>query len=501
MTVKVLGTPIGSSSSGGQQATDGDGDGYFGYWTFDTDSEKKSMFDANQAVHDFYLVVSNAQEKSESPYTNNALRERIKARVMAGSEGGRPGQWSARKAQLVAMRYRKAGGGYKKGKRPSKKQRSLRKWTREKWRTSDGKPALRGGKMRRYLPDKVWGRLSPAQRAATNRKKIQGDKRGQQFVANTDTAKDKARNYRNRSKSLISAYSFKVLGTPIGGVSNVDGDGDGFVTGPTGKDNIPAVNKPIEIIRNVLDSHRRYVKGQKFRNFFIKFTGEARPGGKLPLGQRMVDMVVSDSNQKYGYRMLKPEERRTFTEKQIRDAIDWLIDNDYPSISAANNVDIDSADLKMFKVSEEQLKKFLEADIKPRKADVKPRKKEKNNNEPALKRGFKVNRAELQSLSLNEKNNRVLIQIPNTFFDDFDSRFPDLMPKQEFRVDAGMQIRLNEEQLRELIDDAHFYAQAERADEDLYKFASPAKKLLESLEKQGIDLTKYIKSWQPKNID
>lgn len=160
----------------------------------------KSMFDANQAVHDFYLVMSNAQEKSESPYTNNALRERIKARVMAGSEGGRPGQWSARKAQLVATRYRKAGGGYKKGKRPNKKQRSLRKWTREKWRTSDGKPALRGGKMRRYLPDKVWGRLSPAQRAATNRKKIQGDKRGQQFVANTDTAKDKARNYRQRNK-------------------------------------------------------------------------------------------------------------------------------------------------------------------------------------------------------------------------------------------------------------------------------------------------------------
>lgn len=196
-------------------------------------------------------------------------------------------------------------------------------------------------------------------------------------------------------------------------------------------------------------------------------------------------MVVSDSNQKYGYRMLKPEERRTFTEKQIRDAIDWLIDNDYPSISAANNVDIDSADLKMFKVSEEQLKKFLEADIKPRKADVKPRKKEKNNNEPALKRGFKVNRAELQSLSLNEKNNRVLIQIPNTFFDDFDSRFPDLMPKQEFRVDAGMQIRLNEEQLRELIDDAHFYAQAERADEDLYKFASPSQKVVGVIGKTG----------------
>lgn len=169
----------------------------FGYWTFDSDSEKKSMFDANQAVRDFYLVMSNAQEKSESPYTNNALRERIKARVMAGSEGGRPGQWSARKAQLVATRYRKAGGGYKKGKRPSKKQRSLKRWGKQKWRTSDGKPALRGGKMRRYLPDKVWGRLSPSQRAATNRKKIQGDASGRQFVANTSVAARKAKKVRN----------------------------------------------------------------------------------------------------------------------------------------------------------------------------------------------------------------------------------------------------------------------------------------------------------------
>jgi hypothetical protein len=155
----------------------------------------------NQRVAEFYLVQSNAVDiKGESPYTNNALRERIKARVMAGSEGGRPGQWSARKAQLVAVRYRKAGGGYKKGKSPNKKQRSLKKWTREKWRTSDGKPALRGGKMRRYLPDKVWGRLTPAQRAATNRKKIEGDKRGRQFVANTTIAERRAASYRNRKK-------------------------------------------------------------------------------------------------------------------------------------------------------------------------------------------------------------------------------------------------------------------------------------------------------------
>ena len=40
------------------------------------------------------------------------MRKRIVASVKAGGKGGRPGQWSARKAQLVASRYKKAGGGY-----------------------------------------------------------------------------------------------------------------------------------------------------------------------------------------------------------------------------------------------------------------------------------------------------------------------------------------------------------------------------------------------------
>ena len=42
-------------------------------------------------------------------YTKPELRERIKSRVMAGSDGGKPGQWSARKAQLVAQKYEEAG--------------------------------------------------------------------------------------------------------------------------------------------------------------------------------------------------------------------------------------------------------------------------------------------------------------------------------------------------------------------------------------------------------
>lgn len=143
---------------------------------------------------------------TKSEYTKPKLRESIKKRIMAGSRGGKPGQWSARKAQLVATEYRKAGGRYR-GKK-TKKQRSLKKWTSEKWTTSDGKPAIRTGGTRRYLPAKAWRKLTPAQRAATNRKKISGSKRGRQFVANTDAA---ARARKNSVKNHVPIIVTKSL--------------------------------------------------------------------------------------------------------------------------------------------------------------------------------------------------------------------------------------------------------------------------------------------------
>ncbi len=73
--------------------------------------------------------------QDDSKYTKPALRERIKKRITAGSKGGKPGQWSARKAQMVASEYKKAGGGYKGGQ--GKKQKDLKKWGKEKWMTKD----------------------------------------------------------------------------------------------------------------------------------------------------------------------------------------------------------------------------------------------------------------------------------------------------------------------------------------------------------------------------
>lgn len=46
-------------------------------------------------------------------YTKPGLRKTIFNRIKAGSKGGDPGEWSARKAQLLAAEYKKAGGGYK----------------------------------------------------------------------------------------------------------------------------------------------------------------------------------------------------------------------------------------------------------------------------------------------------------------------------------------------------------------------------------------------------
>ena len=73
--------------------------------------------------------------QDDSKYTKPALRERIKKRITAGSKGGKPGQWSARKAQMVASEYKKAGGGYKGGE--GKKQKSLKKWGKEDWQTRE----------------------------------------------------------------------------------------------------------------------------------------------------------------------------------------------------------------------------------------------------------------------------------------------------------------------------------------------------------------------------
>jgi hypothetical protein len=68
-------------------------------------------------------------------YTKPEMRERLKDKIMAGSKGGKSGQWSARKAQLLAQQYKEKGGGYT-GKK-TEKQKSLKRWGDQKWMTRE----------------------------------------------------------------------------------------------------------------------------------------------------------------------------------------------------------------------------------------------------------------------------------------------------------------------------------------------------------------------------
>ena len=47
-------------------------------------------------------------------YTKPAMRKRLFSKIKAGSKGGKAGQWSARKAQMLAKEYKAKGGGYRK---------------------------------------------------------------------------------------------------------------------------------------------------------------------------------------------------------------------------------------------------------------------------------------------------------------------------------------------------------------------------------------------------
>lgn len=126
----------------------------------------------------------------EAKKKDPAKWKRIVASVKAGSKGGDPGEWSARKAQLAVQHYKKSGGGYV----GPKKETSLSKWTKQDWTTSDGKPSE--GK-KRYLPKAAWSAMSAADKAATNRAKAKGNKSGKQFVPQPKKIAEWAAKFRN----------------------------------------------------------------------------------------------------------------------------------------------------------------------------------------------------------------------------------------------------------------------------------------------------------------
>jgi hypothetical protein len=56
---------------------------------------------------------SKSRVNEAGNYTKPGMRKRLFNKIKAGSKGGKPGQWSARKAQMLAQQYKKAGGGYR----------------------------------------------------------------------------------------------------------------------------------------------------------------------------------------------------------------------------------------------------------------------------------------------------------------------------------------------------------------------------------------------------
>ncbi len=126
--------------------------------------------------------------KREEKYTHPDLREEIKEEIQQSDKGGRPGQWSARKSQLLTQEYEKRGGGYTGDK--DEGQKDLEKWTDEEWQTQEGETRARsGGQTARYLPRGAWEKMSDEEKRETEQKKREGSKRGEQYVANTEEAK------------------------------------------------------------------------------------------------------------------------------------------------------------------------------------------------------------------------------------------------------------------------------------------------------------------------
>ena len=58
-------------------------------------------------------VKTKSRVNEAGNYTKPTMRKRLFSKIKAGGKGGKPGQWSARKAQMLAKQYKAAGGGYK----------------------------------------------------------------------------------------------------------------------------------------------------------------------------------------------------------------------------------------------------------------------------------------------------------------------------------------------------------------------------------------------------
>ena len=123
--------------------------------------------------------------------TDPALWDKVKNEVTQGGRGGKPGQWSARKAQLAVHDYKAQGGGYAGGKTADN---HLRQWTQEDWGTQSGQASGETGE--RYLPKRARAHLTGQEYAETTAKKREDSRKGRQFSAQPPSIASKTADYR-----------------------------------------------------------------------------------------------------------------------------------------------------------------------------------------------------------------------------------------------------------------------------------------------------------------
>ncbi len=107
--------------------------------------------------------------------TDPELWEKVKEEVTQGDKGGKPGQWSARKAQMAVNEYKHEGGGYEGEKSPDN---HLVEWQREEWGTKSGHASGETGE--RYLPKEARESLTDSEYKRTSDKKRADTARGKQ---------------------------------------------------------------------------------------------------------------------------------------------------------------------------------------------------------------------------------------------------------------------------------------------------------------------------------
>lgn len=112
---------------------------------------------------------------SSAKRTDPKLWERVKQDITDSDNGGEPGQWSARKAQMAVQEYKRRGGGYE-GRKPKT---HLDQWTEEDWGTRSGERSRDTGE--RYLPKKARERMSDEQYNRTSEKKRRDTRQGRQY--------------------------------------------------------------------------------------------------------------------------------------------------------------------------------------------------------------------------------------------------------------------------------------------------------------------------------